>query len=648
MTRDTTSHTPAAPVRSRIGVLGAALCAALTLDPASATFHAPRVFRRAPDRVAINDNRVPAGTLQNGVLTIRLEAREGEWHPNRDADPSLLVYAFGEEGQPLQIPGPLIRVPQGTEVRAFVRNSIPDSTLTVHGLYTRGDTDPTSDTIQVKPNEVREVRFVAGNAGTYYYWGATNGEPRLNRRRGAPSQLSGAIVVEPNGLALRPDRVLVMGLWFDSIAVGDSKVPVARLVINGKSWPSTERLTYQIGDTVRLRVINAGAATHPMHLHGFYFNVDSRGDERVDSIFGPLASPRLVVTERLATTRTFSLTWIPTRPGNWLFHCHDNVHIDRERPLDGRPLPTGAAHHVTNHAIEMMSGPVMGISVAGRAEEPPAAEATARRHLRLVARVDSGSSDSEPAFGFTLEDGRKTTPSAPPYLPGPTIVLKRGEPVSITVVNLLPEATAIHWHGIELDSYFDGVAGYSGDPGRITPPIAPRDSFNARFTPPRAGTFIYHTHVDEVRQMQAGLTGALLVVDAPETYDPATDRVMLVTVPRLRANNNVVLLNGSFTPAPQEMRVGATYRFRFINVHTSRPSLIMKVMRDSTVLRWRAIAKDGMDLPADQAMVQPAAQMMGNGEAYDFELRLATPGDIRIDVTASNGTLLVRMPIRVR
>ncbi|MGH7711576.1 MAG: hypothetical protein ACREOG_09835, partial [Gemmatimonadaceae bacterium] len=143
-------------------------------------------------------------------------------------------------------------------------------------------------------------------------------------------------------------------------------------------------------------------------------------------------------------------------------------------------------------------------------------------------------------------------------------------------------------------------------------------------------------------------SGALLVVDDPATYDPATDLVMLVTVPRLNAQNQVVLVNGTSTPAPLEMKVGTRYRLRWINVHTFRPSMIMKVMRDSSLMTWRALAKDGMPLPSDQAVVRPSAQQMGNGETYDFEFVPNEPGDLRIDVTAGNGTLLVRQAIRVR
>ena len=62
------------------------------------------------------------------------------------------------------------------------------------------------------------------------------------------------------------------------------------------------------------------------------------------------------------------------------------------------------------------------------------------------------------------------------------------------MVNHLCQPTAMHWHGIELDSYYDGVPGWSGTPERRSPMIAPGDSFIARMTPPRSGTFIYHAH----------------------------------------------------------------------------------------------------------------------------------------------------------
>lgn len=47
-----------------------------------------------------------------------MEVREDGWHPDRDADPALVLHAFGEAGKPPAIPGPLIRVPEGSWRRA--------------------------------------------------------------------------------------------------------------------------------------------------------------------------------------------------------------------------------------------------------------------------------------------------------------------------------------------------------------------------------------------------------------------------------------------------------------------------------------------------------------------------------------------------
>ena len=640
---------PGRRIQLRAGAL--IMWAAVVLTGASPGLAGQSVARDgALERIAVNDNKTPAGTEAGGTLTVRLEARQGEWHPDGDTDPGINVLAFAIPGGPLQIPGPLIRVTEGTEVRVYVRNRLEKEPLTLHGMSAKTTAaSNASDQVTIAAGEERELRFIAGVPGTYYYWAAASDIP-LAERLGRDSQLSGAFIVEPRGSASPNERVFVIGHWTDSdtALVPPGSLARTRIVINGKSWPHTERLAYRVGDNVHIRVINAGASVHPMHLHGFYFNVDSRGDERSDVIFPSGGSPHLVNTERLAPGRTFSLTWVPTRPGNWLFHCHDTAHIAQSRPLDGQPPATAAAHHVTNHALEMMSGPVIGISVTSPAATPGTREVVGRRKLRLVAQVERGGTAEEPAFGFTLEDGKTTTPEAPPYLPGPTIVLKRGEPVSITVVNQLPEATAIHWHGIELESYYDGVAGFAGDATRLAPAIAPGASFEALFTPPRAGTFIYHTHVDEIRQQQAGLTGALLVVESPAAYDPKHDIVLLVTVPRRTVDSGVVLLNGSSSPAALDMRAGERYRLRFINIHTFRPSMRMRVMRGNTPLTWRAVAKDGMDLPADQALVGPSAIQMGNGETYDFEFTPEAAGDLRVEVTTGTGDLLVSMPVHVR
>jgi FtsP/CotA-like multicopper oxidase with cupredoxin domain len=631
---------------ARFFLTAPAIAALLSAGPADGTGgKAPTLA--AGEAIAINDNRLPAGSLRNDILTIRLEARSGDWHPDRDSDPGLVVRAFGEEGKQPQIPGPLIRVPRGTVVHASIRNSLTEGTLVVHGLSEPGVAGA-GTTISIEPGATGEVRFVARVAGTYYYWGTTTGAETVERP-GIDSHLSGALVVDDDE---RPanDRIFVLGLWRQVPRPGGiiNKEDLLRFTINGRAWPNTERLTYAVGDSVRFRILNTTVAPHPMHLHGFYFNVDSRGNGQTDRVFDPASSRRMVVTERAGAGNTFALTWVPERAGHWLFHCHDNYHVLRNRALDGTPPPAEHLAHVENHALEMMGGLVMGIEVRPRPGERRVAEPAVRRSLRLVARADTGGTEAEPAYGYQLHDGAKVSPAAGPLLPGPTIILRRGEPVSIMVVNELREATAVHWHGIELDSYYDGVSGYSGHPGRISPVIAPGDSFAARFTPPRAGTFMYHPHADEIRQQEAGLSGAIVVIEPRATFEPAKDVVLLLSTPRRAADRSSVFLNGSTTPPAVDWRVGVRYRLRLVNIHTARPSMIARLERDSTLLTWKAIAKDGMDLPADQVSLQPARQQVGNGETFDFEFTPGAPGPLRFTVTSGVGVPLVTMAIQVR
>ena len=106
-----------------------------------------------------NDNRRPAGILADGALTVRIYAARGDWRPERDEGPALNVTAFGEEGGPLVTPGPLLRVPEGTDVIVHVRNTLAER-LTIHGFVTRPAAEDAIFTVE--PGQTREIRFAAG------------------------------------------------------------------------------------------------------------------------------------------------------------------------------------------------------------------------------------------------------------------------------------------------------------------------------------------------------------------------------------------------------------------------------------------------------------------------------------------------------
>jgi manganese oxidase len=602
-----------------------------------------------PEIVA-NENRSPRGSLTDGVLTIELEARQGIWFPEQHDGPGLHVQAFAEPGRAPEIPGPLIRVPEGTEIQVKIHNTIPGAALVVHGLHTRpGNPD---ETIQLATGEQREVRFRAGKPGTYYYWATTTGKT-LPERFGVDSQLTGALIIDPQGAKV-DDQVFVIGWWEkpELRAMGGDPFTNGRnaIVINGHAWPYTERLTYEVGETVHWRWINAGQGNHPMHLHGTYYAVDSVGDGERDT---PLNGEkrRLVVTELMKSGTTMSLTWTPLQPGNWLFHCHVLAHISpglRLRPADKEPA---FAQQESHHAMDGMAGLVLGINVL-----PSRTGSTANgsdqplRRLQLVAKLQPGRYGKDPGFAFALREGTDQITEPSGRIPGPPIVLTRGQPVEITVLNKLPEPTSVHWHAMELESYYDGIAGWSGTAGHIAPMIEPGASFVARFTPPRAGTFIYHTHLDDIRQLSSGLYGSLIVLDPGQSLDPETDRIMLISV-KGPTDNTPILLNGDADPAPMELKPGVRYRFRFINITPHDPLLTVSLLKDTSPVTWRARAKDGADLPISQATERAARQTVSVGETYDFEFEPQSATELRLEVyrpaRAAMGQSQIVVPVHV-
>src|SRR6185503_3491440 len=133
-----------------------------------------------------------------------------------------------------------------------------------------------------------------------------------------------------------------------------------------------------------------------------------------------------------------------------------------------------------------------------------------------------------PGFGFVVQKGPRRPARDSVPIPGTPLLLTRGQPVRITVHNRIATPLTVHWHGIELDSYADGVGGWSGMARRIAPMIAPGDSFVARFTPPRAGTFMYHVHNEHGDELASGLYAPLFVLEPGQVFDPETDRVFVI------------------------------------------------------------------------------------------------------------------------
>jgi FtsP/CotA-like multicopper oxidase with cupredoxin domain len=610
----------------------------------------PRPAARAP-MVRINDNRTPAGARTGRTLTLSLDIVDAAWQPEGEHDPIVRAFAFAESGQQPSVPGPLLRAPVGTTVRLTVRNRT-DSALVLHGLRT--SLPDARDTAHVAAGQSRELTFTLDAVGNHYYWAGLPKVESSGDREWLDSQLNGALIVDaPNAKPpTAQERIWVISEWFYPVAATQSFE--SALVFNGKAWPYNERLTFSQNDSVHFRVLNTTALEHPLHLHGFYFRVAREGDARTDKAV-PNARQALQNMYVINPGQTVSLSFVPTTPGNWPFHCHFASHVGDISSLHGTPDPAGTTSGAAMNTMpahdapggHTMRGLVIGMHVtpAPGYREPVV---TDRRVINLLIQQKAGELiGRQMAYGFLLQKGTDVPARDSLDVPGPLLELKRGQPVRIVVQNNLTEPSGVHWHGLEIESYPDGVPDFSGIGDRITPPIPAGKSFAAEFTPPRNGTFPYHSHLHELRQIGSGMYGAIIVTDTPR--DTLRDHVIVAGGGGLpvfsKQGPSTLLVNGRFAPRPIRMTAGDSHRLRIVSIHADE-ILHYRLGSDTAVVKWTALARDGADLPPALRKTGPALVEMGPGETADFTFVPSRPGKLQLEVWITRGQRVV-VPIEV-
>ncbi len=120
-------------------------------------------------------------------------------------------------------------------------------------------------------------------------------------------------------------------------------------------------------------------------------------------------------------------------------------------------------------------------------------------------------------------------------IPGPLIDVAQGTQVVVQFHNATDLASAVHWHGIRLDSASDGAVGISQDA------VAPGGAFTYRVRFPDAGLFWYHSHEREDIQQPLGLYGNIIV--RPRASPP-----LRVNAERILAVGDMLLADSAPVP----------------------------------------------------------------------------------------------------
>ena len=212
--------------------------------------------------------------------------------------------------------------------------------------------------------------------------------------------------------------------------------------------------------------------------------------------------------------------------------------------------------------------------------------------------------------------------------PGPTIEAVEGDRVRIFVTNKLPEQTAVHWHGVLVPNGMDGVSGLTQKG------IQPGEIFKYEFTLKQHGTFMYHSHGDEMVQMGLGTMG-FFIIHPKNSTGPKINRDFAIFLnewfvepgtatpnPNIMTDFNIFTFNSRAYPgtAPLVVKTGNRVRIRFGNVgQESHPIHIHG-------LNFKVVATDGGDIPAS-AQIPETTVLVAPGQTRTIEFVADAPGD---------------------
>lgn len=269
----------------------------------------------------------PVVTLNGWTLAPRINGEWKEFHlvaepVVREMAPGMKAHLWGYNGQS---PGPTIEVVEGDKVRIFVTNKLPEhTTIHWHGQILPSGMDGVGGLNQphIKPGETYVYEWQIAKSGTFMY------HPHADEMVQMAMGMMGFFVVHPKDPKfMRVDRDFVFLLNAYDIDPG-SYVPRIAQMLNFNLWswnsrvfPGIDPLVVRKGDRVRVRFGNLTMTNHPIHMHGYHFEVTCTdgGWTRPESRW-----PEVTIDCAVGQMRAYEFDAI--YEGDWAIHCHKSHH----------------------------------------------------------------------------------------------------------------------------------------------------------------------------------------------------------------------------------------------------------------------------------------------------------------------------------
>lgn len=279
-------------------------------------------------------------TSKNGVKQFQLYATDGYLTLPDGEKVYIWGYSLENKQGTAVYPAPTLEVEEGDQVEVKLTNIGPAKAgikRVAHSIHWHGlDTDQANDGVPqtapaIQTGESFTYRFTATQAGTYFYHChvdtiehlqmGMHGSFIVHAKEGKNQAWSG-------GPAYDKEYVFHLNeidpSWHKAVEEGK---PYDRTqfyprywTINGKAFPDTmkdpaTKIEGKVGETVLIRLINAGYEEHPFHMHGQHFQVIAT-DGR------PLPAPIEKDTINIGPGERYDLLVTFTQNGEYPFHSH--------------------------------------------------------------------------------------------------------------------------------------------------------------------------------------------------------------------------------------------------------------------------------------------------------------------------------------
>ena len=317
----------------------------------------------------------PVVTLNGWTLPWRISNGWKEFHlvaepVRRQLAPGMTAHLWGYNGQS---PGPTIECVEGDKVRIFVTNKLPEhTTIHWHGILLPNGMDGVGGLTQpqIPVGKTFVYEFEMKKSGTFMY------HPHADEMVQMAMGMHGFIVVHPKNLGfMRVDRDFVFLINAFDIDPG-SYTPKVNTMTDFNLWcwntrvfPGIDPLVVRKGDRVRVRMGNLTMTNHPIHLHGYEFEVTG-----TDGGWVPKSARWPEVTVDMAIGQMRAIEFTANEAGDWAFHCHKSHHT--MNPM-GHNVPTmigvdhrGVAEKIIRLVPDYMVMGERGMADMGEMEMP--------------------------------------------------------------------------------------------------------------------------------------------------------------------------------------------------------------------------------------------------------------------------------------